>query len=258
MNLEITDKVAFVTGAAKGIGEATARSFVREGARVVLLDRDEAAGNALAAELGAAALFVSCDVSSGAQVAAAVARGAAHWGRLDFLVNNAGIQTYGTVTETDEVVWDRTMNVNLKGAFLCAHHALPHIVRAGGGVVVNVASVQAFMSQANVAAYVTSKTAMLGLTRSIAVDYAPTVRCVAVCPGSVDTPLWRSGVQQSPDPAVVRAECEAMHLAGRIAKPAEIADFIVFLCSGRAQFSTGQAYRVDGGLGVEIPGSKRN
>jgi len=258
MNLEITDKVGLVTGAAQGVGAATARSFVREGARVVLLDRDAVAGAKLAAELGAAALFVACDIAVGAQVAAAVVQAAQHWGRLDFLVNNAGIQTYGTVTETDEAVWDRTMNVNLKGAFLCAHHALPHILRAGGGVVVNVASVQAFMSQANVAAYVTSKTAMLGLTRSIAVDYAPTVRCVAVCPGSVDTPMWRGGVQQSPDPAVVIAECEAMHLAGRVAQPAEIADFIVFLCSGRAQFITGQAYRIDGGLGVEIAGSKRS
>ena len=95
------------------------------------------------------------------------------------------------------------------------------------------------------------------VTRSIAVDYAPTVRCVAVCPGSVDTPMWREGVQLSPDPAVVIAECEAMHLTGRVAQPAEIADFIVFLCSGRAQFVTGQAYRIDGGLGVMIPGSKR-
>jgi NAD(P)-dependent dehydrogenase (short-subunit alcohol dehydrogenase family) len=175
-------------------------------------------------------------------------------GGFHVLVNNAGIQTYGTVTETTEETWDRTLGVNLKSAFLCAQAALPVIQREGGGVVVNIASAQSLMSQAKVAAYTTSKTALLGLTRSIAVDYAPHVRCVAVCPGAVDTPMLNWAVQQSPNPEAVLEDCRQMHLSARIGSPREIADLVLFLSSGRAGFMTGQYYRIDGGMGVTIAG----
>jgi NAD(P)-dependent dehydrogenase (short-subunit alcohol dehydrogenase family) len=132
------------------------------------------------------------------------------------------------------------------------------MLERGGGVVVNMASAQSFMSQARVAAYTTSKTALLGLTRSIAVDYAPTVRCVAVCPSTVHTPLLDWALTLSPDPDEVLRECSGMHLTGRIARPEEIADLVLYLCSDKASFITGQPIRIDGGLGVTIPGSKRD
>jgi NAD(P)-dependent dehydrogenase (short-subunit alcohol dehydrogenase family) len=254
--MRVDDRIAVVTGGAKGIGAATARQFAGAGARVAVLDTDEA-GDALARELGAHALFVPCDVSKSADVAEAFARVRERFGGVDVLVNNAGIQRYGTVTETSEAEWDEVMSVNLKSAFLCAQAAIPSMRERGAGVVVNVASVQAFITQQNVAAYTTRKTALLGLTRSIAVDYAPEIRCVAVCPGSVDTPMLRWAVAQSPDPEEVVREVNAMHPVGRMGTPEEIASLIVYLCSDAAGFITGQAFRIDGGLGLSIGGSKR-
>lgn len=251
--MRFEDKVAVVTGAAKGIGAATARLFYSEGARVALLDRDADGAQAY----GERGLFVRCDVSRAAEVAAALEEIETRFGGVDLLVNNAGIQRYGTVTQTSEAEWDEVMAVNLKSAFLCARSALPSMLARGGGVVVNVASVQSFISQQNVAAYTTSKTALLGLTRSIAVDYAPTVRCVAVCPGTVDTPMLRWAVEQSPDPQEVMDEVNQMHPVKRIGTPDEIAQLIAYLCSDAAGFITGQAFRIDGGLGLSIGGSKR-
>jgi NAD(P)-dependent dehydrogenase (short-subunit alcohol dehydrogenase family) len=131
------------------------------------------------------------------------------------------------------------------------------MLERGGGVVVNVSSVQAMISQQKVAPYTTSKTAMLGLTRSIAVDYAPKIRCVAVCPGTVDTPMMKWAAAQSLDPEAVYREVNEMHLPNRIGDPTEIADLILYLSSDRAGFITGQPYRIDGGLGVMIGGSKQ-
>ena len=255
--MRFTDRTAVVTGAAMGIGAATAALLAREGARVALLDRDPA-GSDTAAALGDDAVFVRCDVSASGSVEAAFAEVRDRLGGIDVLVNNAGVQRYGTVTQTDEALWDEVMSVNLKSAFLCARSALPSMLERGRGVVVNVASVQAFISQQNVAAYTTSKTALLGLTRSIAVDYAPAVRCVAVCPGTVDTPMLRWSVAQSPDPEEVMREVNAMHPLGRIATPEEVAALIGYLASDDAAFITGQAFRIDGGLGLSIGGSKRD
>ena len=129
--------------------------------------------------------------------------------------------------------------------------------KAGKGVIINVASVQAFLSQEKVAAYTTAKSAILGLTRSIAVDFAPRIRCIAVCPGTIDTPMLRDSIALSPDPEEVMQECVDMHLLKRIGKPEEVAALIAFLCSDQASFITGQAIRIDGGLGISIAGSKK-
>ncbi len=128
----------------------------------------------------------------------------------------------------------------------------------GSGVVINVASVQAFVSQNNVAAYTTAKTAMLGLTRSIAVDYAPEIRCMAVCPGTIDTPMVRDSFDLSPDPEAVYQECINMHPLKKIGQPIDVAEIVYFLSTDKAQFFTGQAVRVDGGLGITIAGSQRD
>jgi NAD(P)-dependent dehydrogenase (short-subunit alcohol dehydrogenase family) len=250
------NKHVVITGGAKGIGASCAKLFSRENYTVSILDTDEVAGKALADEIGAS--FYACDIASSRDVEHTFKSLLTDNGDIDVLVNNAGINIYGTVTETTDEVWDRTMNINLKGHFLCARAAIPSMQRIGKGVVVNVSSVQAFISQNSVAAYTTSKTAQLGLTRSIAVDYAPNIRCVAICPGTVDTPMLRNAIQESPNPEEVLQECHDMHLTKRVGTPEEVAELILFVSSDKAGFITGQAIRIDGGLGIVVGGSKRD
>jgi NAD(P)-dependent dehydrogenase (short-subunit alcohol dehydrogenase family) len=255
--MSFKDKVVVITGGAKGIGGSSSKVFHNAGANVCILDIDEN-GREFAKELGGKTLFIQCDVSNEDQVKKAFAKIVEERGDIDVLVNNAGIQTYGTVTETTEEEWDRVMNINVKSAFLCSKYALPSIMKKDKGCVVNVSSVQAFITQNNVAGYTTSKTAMIGLTRSIAVDYAPNIRCVAVCPGTTDTPMLKESFALSPDPDEVYQECVDMHLTKRIGTSEEVAEFITYLASDKATFITGQAFRIDGGLGITIGGSKRD
>ncbi|MHA6279337.1 SDR family oxidoreductase [Salinimicrobium sp. CAU 1759] len=249
-------KHAVVTGGAKGVGAACCRILCREGFAVSFLDIDQAAGKTLEQELSSSR-YLRCDVSKAEEVSNAIAEAIHHFGEIDLLVNNAGIQLYGSITETSEEAWDRLMNINLKSYFLCAKEVIPSMQRNGKGVIVNVSSVQAFITQKSVAAYTTAKTALLGLTRSIAVDYSPQIRSVAICPGTIDTPLLRNALSESPDPQKVFEECEEMHLLKRVGQPEEVAELIAFVASGKAAFMTGQAIRIDGGLGIEIAGSRR-
>lgn len=248
-------KVILVTGGAKGIGEACCRLFHREGGSVVILDWDVEAGKKLAAELGDRALFIGCDVSREVDVEQAIGKAVTHFGRLDVLVNNAGIMRFYTVSETSEADWDAVMNVNIKGAFFCAKHVLPVMQSQGSGVVVNMSSVQAYVAQQGAAAYVVSKSAMIGLTRSIAVDYAPNIRCVAICPGGVDTPMNDEAFRMSEDPERVRQETIDIHLVERMADPEDIAEFVLFVSSEKGRFFTGQPIRLDGGVGSKIAGT---
>ncbi len=246
-------KTVVITGAAKGIGAACAHLFLASGANVALLDL------AFPTQLSnVKSLSIVCDVSNEEQVKQAMEKIEDHFGSIDYLVNNAGIQRYGAVTETSSDEWDLVMNVNLKSIFLCAKYAIPSMVKNKKGVVVNISSVQAFVSQHNVSAYTTAKTAILGLTRSIAVDYAPSIRCVAVCPGTIDTPMLRDAVDLSPNPAEVMEECINMHLTKRIGTAEEVAELVKYLCDDKSAFITGQAFRIDGGLGITILGSKKD
>lgn len=256
MNLNYSGKTIVVTGGASGIGAATARLFYDEGATVVLLDID-GRGQALADSFGGRGRFMRCDVGNGTAVQQTFAALEYHYPTLDGLVNNAGIQTHGSVTGTTEDDWNRTLTVNLTSAFLCSKYAMPALLRADKPVIINVSSIQALVCEAGVAAYASSKAALLGLTRSIAVDYAPRLRCVAVCPGAVDTPMLRADrtrpdLDAATDPVAIVGETQAIHLLNRIAEPDEIARFIVFLASEQAGFATGQYFRVDGGIGVKI------
>ena len=248
------DRTAVVTGGGKGIGAAVARRLHAEGASVAVLDVDPAGSDAWSGER---LRFMACDVSRSVDVNAAISEVVREFGEIDILVNNAGIQHYGTVVSTTEDEWDRVMGVNLKSAFLCSRAAIPSMQRRGAGVVINMSSVQGYHSQANVAPYTTSKTAMLGLTRSIAIDFSPAIRCVAVCPGTVDTPMVRWTAEQSGDPDALYEEVRQMHLTGRIGTADEIAGLVAYLCSDEAAFITGQSFRIDGGLGVELGGTVR-
>lgn len=241
-----------ITGAAKGIGLATAQVFHREGFRVVLLDVQIPQIPELERWH-----YIPCDVSNETAVQASFQLIANQYQKIYCLVNNAGIQRYGTVTETTAALWDEVMNINLRSYFLCAKYAMPLLHQAGKASIINVASVQSFVSQQQVAAYTTAKTALLGLTRSIAVDYAPHIRCVAVCPGTIDTPMLQDAIALSPVPDVVMQECIDMHLPGRIGTPEEVGELIFYLSSEKAGFINGTAIRIDGGLGITIGGSKR-
>ncbi len=241
------DLVVVVTGGSRGLGLAIVNSFSRLGYTVFNLDvaKPEADSEHL----------IQCDVSQANEVEQAFAKIKAQHHRVDILVNNAGIQRYGTVTSTDEDLWDDVINTNLKSAFLCSKAAIPLMQSNKHGVIVNIASAQSFMSQENVAAYTTSKTALLGLTRSIAIDYAPHIRSIALCPSTVDTPMLHEAIRESSDPDAVLEACKAMHLTQSIAEPNDIAELVLFLCSEKAKFITGQSFRIDGGLGLKIDGS---
>ena len=251
-------KVAVVTGAATGIGGATASAFAADGALVVLTDVNQAMLEQRLTQIesdGGRGIAVIADISRAADAQRIASEAVAAFGGIDYLVASAGIQTYGTVVSTDEDTWDRTLAVNAKGVYLAAKYCIPEMVKRGGGAIVNVASVQGLLSQPNVAAYAASKGAVIAMTRTMALDHAgDNVRANSLCPGSVDTPMLRhSATLFSPDnPSGAINEWGGLHALGRVAQPEEMAQVALFLCSDAASFITGAAIVADGGLTIRI------
>ena len=260
MTGELAGRVAFVTGGSQGIGRAVVEALAANGAAVGVcgleVDRVDETVAAVGAD-GGQALAVPADVTDQSSIDRAVDATVQRFGRLDVLVTSAGIQRYGNVVDTDEATWDEVMAVNVKGVYLVAKAALPHLRASGHGSVVVISSVQGHVAQADVAAYAASKGALEMLVRSMAVDEAVHgVRVNAVCPGSVDTPMLRASARRFSDgtDAGEQALVEQWgrsHPVGRVARPEEIAEVVAFLASDRASYLTGRSVVVDGGNSIQ-------
>ena len=242
----LAGRAAVVTGVGSGLGKAIAGELAAEGAAVLGCDVDDRSGEQTMAGIGR---FRHADVSREADVAALVDESVAVFGRLDLMVNNAAIQLEQELVETTEDELDRVLAVNLKGPFFGCKHAVRVMRPAGGGVIVNVASILALVGDGILAAYCAAKGGVLGITRATAVQYgAEGIRCNAICPGDIDTPLVQAYFNTSADPEALRRQVAGEYPLGRIAQPREIARAVVFLASDDSSFMTGEAMVVDGGL----------
>ena len=254
MDLGLDDRGAFVTGGARGIGRAIVERLLAEGARVVFVDIDEAEGARAIAEMGAGerVRFLRCDVSSEDEVQTAIGDAVAHLGGLDALVNNAGINSYDDATTMTESDWDRVFAVDLKAAWLCAKHALPALVASGHGAIVNISSIHANLTIPGMFPYGAAKAGLLGLTRSLALDYGPqNVRVNSVCPGYVRTWLVEDWLELQDDASVEGRIVELQPLR-RIGEPEEVASLVAYLASDEASYISGATLAIDGGLSARF------
>ncbi|TET61788.1 glucose 1-dehydrogenase [Candidatus Aerophobetes bacterium] len=249
--MRLKDKVAIITGAGAGMGRVTAVLFSEEGARTVVVDIDEKAGQETVDMIrakGQEALFISTDIADVSQVSSMVRKVTEEYGRLDILVNNAGVYARGDVVSIDEKLWDRIMNVNLRGAFLCCKYSIPEMIRNGGGTIVNVASECGIGAWKNQIVYNVSKAGLIFLTKSIAVDFASkNVRANCVCPGTTETPLAAAYFAKQPDPEKARRDFEEIRPANRLGRPEETAYGILYLASDESPYATGAVLSIDGG-----------
>jgi NAD(P)-dependent dehydrogenase (short-subunit alcohol dehydrogenase family) len=248
----LSNKVAFITGGGTGIGRACALAFAREGARVVVAGRRPGPLEAVVAEIqrsGGEAAAVACDIVDSASVAHAVAVAVRRFEALHILVNNAGALLVANIEGTTEAEWDRIMAVNLKGTFLVSKAALPELRRAGGGAIVNIASILGLVAMKSRAAYTASKGGVIALTKAMALDHAhENIRVNCICPTIVETELVQSLFSSQPDPEAARQSRRDMLPLGRIGQPEDVAQMALYLASDESSFVTGAALPLDGGL----------
>ncbi len=249
--MKLKDRVAIVTGAASGIGAASARLFAAEGARLALVDQDKVGLGQVATDIeagGGSAIIIPADVSSDSEARSGVEQVMDKWGRIDVLLTAAGMSTGGTVDAIEEAAWDRTFAVNVKGTYLWIHYAIQPMIAAKSGAIVTIGSQLAQSSPGKNAAYVASKGAIASFTKTIAVDHAHQgIRVNALMPGVIDTPMPAKSLTRYPDPEAMKAWWKQRHPMGRIGQPEEVARAALFLASDDSSFVTGTLLFVDGG-----------
>ncbi len=249
--MKLKGKVALITGGTEGMGFATAEIFLREGAKVAISGRSEAKGADASRRLGSEGevLFIPGDVSVDADAEKMVHETVDKFGRIDILFNNAGVYLEKVAEATSEAEWDRVIDVNLKGTFLVSKHAIPHMKRHGGGVIINNSSDAGLVGNRSCAAYCASKGGVTIMTKAMALDYAEdNIRVNCVNPGVIDTPMVAQEVAKSADRETYVRQMNIDHPIGRIGQPEEVAKVVLFLASDEASFITGAALSVDGGL----------
>ncbi|NUF65430.1 SDR family oxidoreductase [Acinetobacter bereziniae] len=246
--MRLKDKIALITGAGAGIGEATALLFADQGAKVIVSDRDYDNAKKVAEKIGANAFAVAADVAKSAEVEVMVKAGVEHFGGLDILVNNAGFGTLGTVVSLEEDLLDSVIDVNLKGVFLCSKFAIPELIRRGGGSIVNLASTISVVGIPDRAAYVAAKGGVAALTRAKALDHANEgIRVNSVAPGVINSSYYDKLFKEVEDPAAFKKGLEARSPLNKMGEPIDIANMILFLASDESTFSTGAMFTIDGG-----------
>lgn len=248
MSSRLQGKNVIVTGAGTGIGRACALAMAREGARLVLVGRRKEKLQDLAIEIGNSAIPIAADVSKKADIENLIARAHAEFGGINVLLNNAGVLHVGNVEQITEEQWDQTFNVNVRGLWLLSRAVLPHMRKAGGGSIINMASVLGINGARNRASYAPSKGAVVLLTKCMAIDHGhENIRVNAICPSFVETDLTAAVLSTVPDPQAVRRERIALHPIGRLGKPEDIAGLAVYLACDESSWVTGSVFPVDGG-----------